>query len=231
MPDRPRVIIALPDPAECGTVADWLSADGFEPVRRPTSRAAADEMQTQAFDLLIADAAFAFREGLHTRDRARNSLTPTVVIGDSAAAPSEAASGQTMYMTRPIERALLVCFVSMAILDARPNRRSVRKAVNRSDAFVNGLATRIVDVSNEGLRLEVSPNRRSVLPPYFSVRVSLLDVAVTVQRIWMRPSSNGASTSWVGGALSQNRASAEQAWRSFVDTIPIVGASGAQMRS
>jgi hypothetical protein len=28
---------------------------------------------------------------------------------------------------------------------------------------------------------------------------------------------------WYGGTLSQNRTLAEQAWRSFVDTVPVIG--------
>ena len=227
MADRPRVIVALPDLTECATVADWLSAEGFEPARRPSARAAADDMQIRSFDLLIADAAFAFRDGLHARGRARNAVTPTIVIGGASEEPrGEAINGQIMYLTRPIERAMLVCFVSMAFLDGRPARRSVRKMVNRFDAFVNGLPTRIVDVSKEGLRLEVPPDRRAVLPPYFNLRVPLVGVAVTVQRMWMRPASmpgGRASMTWYGGALTQNRELAEQAWRSFVDTIPTVG--------
>ena len=231
MADRPRVIVALPDLTECATVADWLSADGFEPIRRPTPRAAADEMRAHPFDLLITDAHFAFRDGLHTKGRARNPQTPTVVIGHATMEPpqGEAVSAQTMFLTRPIERAMLACFVSMALLDGRPTRRSVRKVVNRFDAFVNGLPTRIIDISNEGVRLEVSPDRRSVLPPYFNIRVPLVGVAVTVQRMWTKPSLNRASMTWYGGELTQNRTSAEQAWRSFVDTIPVVGGHADQV--
>jgi len=88
-------------------------------------------------------------------------------------------------------------------------------------AFVNGLPTRILDVSNEGLRLEIAAGRKQALPAYFSVRVPHLGVSVTVQRVWTRPSPNRASATWYGGTLAQNRTAAEQAWRTFVDTVPV----------
>jgi hypothetical protein len=226
MSDRPRVIVALTDNLECAAVADWLVAGGFDPVRRSSAGAAAQEMQVRAFDLLVADAAAAFREGLLTLARRRNPLMPSVVIGDAATTPPpEAIAGQVMYLTRPLDRAILVCTVSMAIADGRPVRRSARKLVNRFDAIVNGIPSHIIDVSKEGVRLEMPRERRSVPPPYFNVRVPLIGVAVTVQRMWARasPGIRQNEVTLCGGALAENRPAAEQAWRVFVETVPVHG--------
>jgi hypothetical protein len=214
--DRPRIIISLSDPTESATVAEWLQADGFEPVRRPTLQAAAEEMRDRPFALLIVDAAYALKRGLHP---ARNA--PTIIIGDAGSGSrAESISGQTVYLPRPVDRAMLGCFVSMAIIDERPSRRSVRKQVNRVDAVVNGVPSHILDVSFEGLRLEMADGRKAALPPYFTVRVPLVGVAVTVQRMWTRSSPKRTSVIWYGGALSQNRIAINEAWRRFVDTIP-----------
>jgi len=213
--DRPRVIVSLPDPTECAAVADWLSADGFEPVRRSTPQAAADEMRDRPFALLIVDAGFAFRRGLHPQH------AKVIVIGEvGAGQQSGGISGQVVYLPRPVDRAMLRCFVSMAILDGRPVRRSVRKRVDRFDAVVNGVPSTIVDVSSEGLRLEVAGDRRTALPPYFTVRLPLVGVAVTVQRMWTSSSLRRGSALWYGGALSQNRPTVNEAWRRFVATVP-----------
>jgi hypothetical protein len=227
MPERTRIIVALPDPAEGAAVADWLSADGFEPVRRSTPGTAAGEMQARAFDLLIADAAWAVGTTLQT-GRARNPLAPTILIGQAVDRRSMAVNAQTMYMSRPIERAVLSCFVSMALLDDRPVRRSPRKTVQRFDALVNGVPSGIVDVSPEGLRLEVARDQRGALPPYFAVRVPLVGVAIIARRMWTMSSSKRGSTV-CGAALSHNRASSEDAWRSFVDTIPVIRETGVQL--
>ena len=220
MTDRPRVVVCLPDPTETAAVADWLSADGFEPVRRPTLQAAADEMRDRPFALLIADAGVAFRRGLHPQHSSKQA--PAIIIGNDER-QGDGLSGQTVYLTRPIDPAVLRCFVSMSILDNRPLRRSVRKFVNRFDAVVNGVPSHIVDVSVEGLRLEVQGDRRAALPPYFTVRVPVMGVAVTVQRMWTRSSPRRTAAIWYGGALSQNRVTVNQAWRQFVDTVPSGG--------
>ena len=216
MADRPRIIVALPAAEESAAVADWLAAGGFEPVRRPTSQAAADEM-LRPFAMLIADVS---NRRLLLHCRTRNAAMPAILIGDAPnPAPGDIVGTQTTYLGRPIDRAMFKCFVDMAMLDSRPARRSVRKRVNRFDAVVNGVPSHIVDVSAEGLRLEMPGDRRAALPPYFTVRVPLVGVAVTVQRMWTQSSTKGASI-WYGGALSKNRSSIDLAWRAFVDNLP-----------
>ena len=225
MSTRPRVIVALPDNAECTTVAEWLVADGFDPVRRPNPRSAAEEMRARPFDLLVTDATVAVRDELLAASRGRNPLTPTVVIGNDAVADSRV--GATMYLGRPIERAVFVCTVTIAIMDGRPPRRSPRKLANRFEAITNGVPCHIIDVSTEGLRLEIPRQRLSVPPPYFNVRMPLMGIAVTVQRRWARSSLGQGlpPVTWCGGALTANRPGAEQRWRMFVDMIPTVGAT------
>ena len=98
----------------------------------------------------------------------------------------------------------------------------MRRPVNHFDAYVNGLPVRLVDVSNEGLCIVTPPDRSALLPPSFNVRVPLVGVTVAVQRVWGRRAKPGASTTWYGGALTQNPAAVEQGWKAFVDTIPLV---------
>jgi hypothetical protein len=227
VPGRPRVLVALPHPAEGSLVAEWLAANHFEPVHRWNPDAAAGEMR-RGCDLLIADASWAGHAALQAATRLRGSVTPTILIGDATERRATAVNAQTMYMSRPIERAVLSCFVSMALIDDRPVRRSPRKAVQKFEALINGAPSGIVDVSPEGLRLEL-PRDRKVLPPYFAVRIPLVGVAIIARRMWTMPPSKTASTIWCGAALSHNRASSEEAWRSFVDTVPTVGGAGLRL--
>jgi hypothetical protein len=222
--DRPKAIVSLSNSTEGTAIADWLRSDGFEPVLRTTAQAAAAEMPLP-FSLLIADVS---HRRLLMQSRGRNPLTPTILIGNAAtASQGDALGAQTMYLSRPINRAIFTCFVAMAMLDSRPVRRSIRKAVNRFEAVVNGVPSHIVDISAEGLRLELARDGRSALPPYFTVRVPLVGVAVSVQRMWTQSvSSRRESSIWYGGALSQNRTSVNQAWRAFVDTVPVATSSG-----
>ena len=226
MTTRPRILVASPHLAECEALADWMCSEGFDLVRTSTSASAADEIQARAFDLLVADFAFAFRDGLHAASRARacNLQTPTVVIGESdPAAQAHAERHRAMYLSRPVERTSLVCTISMAIMEGRPARRSPRKTISRFDALVNGAPSYIVDVSNEGLRLEIPQDRRSsALPPYFSVWIAMIGVALKAQRIWANAVPGSGRTGMVscGATLSKNQSGAEQAWCAFVDTVP-----------
>jgi hypothetical protein len=217
--NRPRVIVSLANSVERTAIADWLRSDGFEPVPCSTPEAAEAEMLTP-FALLIADET---HRRLLTQHRSRHPQAPAILIGNAATVSHGNVLGtHTTYLGRPIERTMLMCFVSMAILDTRPARRSIRKAVSPFEATAHGIPSLIVDVSAEGLRLEMTRERRSALPPQFIVRIPLVGVAVTVQRMWTHSAVYRNSTVWYGAALSGNRTSIVQAWHTFVDAAPVV---------
>ena len=100
----------------------------------------------------------------------------------------------------------------------------MRKPVNRFDAIVGGVPSHIVDVSNEGLRLEIPRSNAAPPPPIFAVRVPLLGVNIMVRRMWActlldRPTE----VIWYGGELAANSGRVELAWRTFVDAMPSSG--------
>jgi len=225
MAGRPRVVIASPYLAESEMLADWLSADGCDPIRTGNCADAMTVVQACRFDLLIAESTFAFRDGLDvaTRKQRRNPLTPTVVMGESKADQMQADAKGAMYLGRPIDRATLQCTVSMALMEEeRPVRRSARKPVNRIPAVVDGVPSHILDVSPEGLRIEIPRDRLSSLAPYFSVRVPVIGVSLLVQRMWgiAHPASTPIDVTWYGGALSRNAFKDEAAWNRFVNAVP-----------
>jgi CheY-like chemotaxis protein len=228
MASRPRIVIATPHPLECTAAADWLQAEGFEPAKATTLSRAVQEVKERSFDLVLADFDFAFRGGLQalSRERLRNAKAPSVVIGPAdAASQALAVRRDAMYLTRPVDQTGLVCMVQMAVMESRPERRSVRKPVNRFDAIVDGVPSHIVDVSNEGLRLEIPRSRRAAPPPpIFAVRVPLLGVNVMVRRMWTCTLPNRANdVAWYGGELAANSGRVELAWRTFVDAMPSSG--------
>jgi hypothetical protein len=222
---RPRIIVATPDPVECEVLAQWLAADGFEPITRTTLASTADAIAGQSFDLFIADFSFAFRYRLHaaSRRRIRDLKTPTLVIGDlDVAGRVRAEDRRAMYVSRPVERAALLCLVSMAILDGRPVRCSPRLPIDALEALVNGAPSRIVDLSPEGLRLEIPRDGRPAPPPVFSVRVPMFGVTVAVRRRWTRTRPNAAGTEpWhCGGLVSLDDVGSAMGWSVLVDTLP-----------
>ena len=68
---RPRIIVATPHAAEFHELADCLSANTFEPVRSMTAKAACEEITSTGAAMLVADAIFAFQQGVHAAWRAR----------------------------------------------------------------------------------------------------------------------------------------------------------------
>jgi hypothetical protein len=201
-------------------LAEWLGAEGYEPITRFTVPIAEEAMHGHRFDVLVADALFVFRDGLRPGRAVSNSGTPVVVVGNGEHQLEDTTKIQVMYLRRPVDRTTFICYITMAILEARPIRCSVRKPVNRLDVFVNGMPVRLLDVSNEGLRLAMSADRSTSLPVYFNVHIPFVGVSVTAQRKWSRLAGTNAAETWYGGALSQNRSSTEHAWRKFVDTVP-----------
>ena len=218
---RQQVIVATPKADEGKTLAVWLDADGFEPLSRPTVKAAMETVASQPFDLLIADAGFVLTGGLRAFGLARFRETPVIVIGDAADAQACAPFGpQSMFLERPVDAAVFACMVTMALMESRAERRSPRRTVKPFEATVNGVQSHILDVSREGVRLEL-PRDRRMLSPNFVMKVPLIGVGVTVQRRWVRlpgPAEPGGLI-WCGGQLHNNTVLAEQAWLRFVDTL------------
>jgi hypothetical protein len=225
MSDRPRVILAVPDFRECTVLSDWLLEDGLEPVRRPTAGAALEEMRARPFDLLIADADLAFKHGLRAGGRMRHPGIPTLVVGDAAAGRRCQAAGQwAMFWSGP-SIAPCSCTVSMAILDARPTRRSgeTRQRLHRVRQ------RRAVTHPRHQQQACASPCRERVVHRHFSVgsRCGRCDG----QRMWALGLAATGQVMTCGGALASNRPSAEQAWRAFVQAVPAGSGSTTSLRA
>jgi hypothetical protein len=216
---RPRIVIATPPTVESKALPDWLSSEGFEPIRLSNPGRLADELSQCGLDLLVVDSTLAATA--INAVRARHPQLPVIVIGEADRdAEAQAMARGAVYLTRPIERDLIVCMVGMAIAETRPARRSDRKQT-RLAVVVQGVSSQIIDVSREGMRLEI-PRRVTVAPPppMFDVHVPMLGVALNVRRLWTTaapPSVHQAI--WYGGELSNNTRRVELAWHTLVDAL------------
>jgi CheY-like chemotaxis protein len=225
MSSRSRIVIASPHAAEREMLAAWLSSEGFDPFRAATAPAAIEALQARPFDAFVSDYDFAFINEVHAaaRGKARNPQTPIIVVGNGdRAAQTRAESRGASYLVRPVDRAGLVCILQMALADDRPVRRSPRRPV-RFEAAADGTPCHLLDVSNEGLRLELPRSRRSLLP-YFNVKVPIIGTTMIVQRVWIAATKVAGTASDViccGAALVNNNPRIERAWRQFVDAVPM----------
>jgi len=179
--------------------------------------AAMQELQSERCDVLIADTAFAADGRLRAAVRTKNQRAQLVLLRgaeDQSAPPRD-----TVCLIRPVDQAMLLCHVAMAIAEGRPPRRSGRKRVVPLDAIAAGMPAQLIEVSNEGVRLEL-PNGRTALPPSFTMRVPLLGITLSVQRIWMNSAPEAKGLARCGGALHHLPAQVQDKWRAFVDALP-----------
>jgi hypothetical protein len=217
---RPRIAVASPLASECTFIADWLTPEGFEPLRLSNPTRVTDELRDRAFDLLVVDAGLAMPA--INAVRARTPLIPIVVLGEpDPIAESQAMARGAVYLTRPIDRTVFVCTVAMAIMESRPVRRSERKRA-RVAVVVQGVPSQIIDVSREGMRLEIPRTLKDAPPPpVVDVDVPILGVALNVRRLWIAsPPQAAREAIWYGGELSNNSRRAELAWWTLVDALP-----------
>ena len=214
---RPRVVVASPDRSEVALLAEWLLAEGLEPVPVRSLPGAIHELQSRPFDVLIADARFAGDGQLQSAARARNGRAPVVVLGTREGVVERPGA---FHLGRPLDQTLFLCHVAMAIVEGRPARRSTRKRIAPIEAMVEGSEVYLIDVSNEGLRFEL-PRGIMPPPPQFTIRVPLVGVALTMRRAWMSTAPvEHAAISWCGAELFQAHPRAALNWRSFVDALP-----------
>ena len=191
MPSSPRVGVACPRPVERAAIADWLRAAGFEPLILVDACFVASELSGQPPVLVVADASLltpTFVQAMRKGDPNR----PILAIGDEGD-PNEkvlARKGVSFHV-RPLTEPALLLAVALAQAESRTSRRSPRKSLARLATSIEGAPAVLLDVSNEGLRLEVDAGGGAKLSPQFVVHVPVLKMGVPVQRVWVKSAAAG----------------------------------------
>jgi len=223
MEPRTRIAVATRSPAERATFSEWLNTGGFEAVPIRDIGATVRDLEALNFEMLLADVELMNVGALMRVARYRPTPRPVVVIGDSdPEAEREAGRRGASYLVRPIERAGLLFAVTLALAEGRPMRRSPRKRVAPFPGLIDGVPARVLDVSHEGVRLELAKGYRSSLPPHFTLRVPVFNVAVAIQRVWVSTMGGAPSQICCGGALAHNPNRSAASWRSLVDLTPSI---------
>ena len=220
---RTRIAVASRSHVERATVVEWLEGGGHQAIPVPFPAAPARDIEALGFEMLILSSELLGVGSLVHVARYRPTPRPVMVIGEEdVEAEVEAERRGATYLTRPLERGALLFAVTLALAEGRPMRRCMRKAVPPMPASIEGVHARIIDVSYEGVRLELAAKDRAALPPVFTLRVPSCDVSVHVQRVWtgIGSSARTAGTLWCGGALAQNQERAIVGWRTLVDHAP-----------
>jgi len=218
-----RIAVACRSHVERATIAEWLDSGGYHAMPVPAPTAPPRDLEALGFEMLIIDSELMMVGSLVHVARYRPTPRPVIVVGDAdVEAEVEAERRGATYLVRPLERGALLFAVTLALAEGRPMRRSARKPVGPMAASLEGVQSRIIDVSYEGVRLELAAKERGTLPPAFTLRVPMFGVSVHVQRVWLGAGSTARTSGllWCGGALGMNQERAVVGWRTLVDRAP-----------
>lgn len=222
-----RIGIACPLAGERAAFQEWLKLAGYEPVPVANIESVGRDLATRPIEALIADVSLVPAADLPRVVRLLGSNRPLILVGNPDDAIEDVPRDAT-WISRPIDRELFQLSVALALAEGRPARRSPRKMVAGLVSTIDGVQSKLVDISNEGLRLEIPGASTSALPPYFILRVPSFGVAARVKRVWV--ATPGADYVWCGGFVERPvERNSVTSWPAFVQAAPTVKkARGAQ---
>jgi DNA-binding response OmpR family regulator len=216
-----RVLVVAPSSDVAETIIGWLSAAGYETIRVSDFAGAKAQLDLHPPDLLITELKLGAFNGLHLAIRARVSGagTRTIVVGEpDRILEAEAQREGARYLTRPLDEDVFMDAVRESLGAYRPARRSPRKRVPRAEALVGEVHASLLDVSYEGLKIELPAAEGMSLPKYFTVRLPVFNVAARMRCVWISAPKPGVV--WCGATLDTADLAASLAWRGVVDQMP-----------
>jgi hypothetical protein len=212
-----RIGVACPNPGERAAFLEWLSAAGYEPVPMLTIDMSGREIAARPIEALIADVSLVSKADLPRVVRTLGANRPLILVGNHGEAVEEVPLYAT-WMERPVARDAFQLSVALGLAEGRPARRSPRKLVPRLLSSIDGVSSKVVDVSSEGVRLEITGATPSALPPYFTLKVPGFGVAAKVKRVWVAVPNQGSM--WCGGVIERPTEKAAALWDKFIASAP-----------
>jgi hypothetical protein len=214
-----RIGVACPIPGERAAFLEWLTLAGYEPVPmldidsigRDTSR---------PIQALIADVKLVSKADLPRVVKQLGPNRPLILTGAHGEAIEEVPRDAT-WMVRPVTRETFLLSVALGLAEGRPSRRSPRRLVPKLMSSIDGISSKVVDVSTEGVRLEITGGSPATLPPFFTLKVPGFGVAAKVKRVWVAMPAQGSM--WCGGIIEKQSAKQTASWEKFIVNAPSHG--------
>lgn len=222
-----RIAVACPIPGERAAFVEWLTEAQYYPVTMLDIDTIARDLASRPIEALIADVSLVPASALPRVVKLLGPNRPLLLVGDRDQRV-EAVPRDATWIERPVTQESFVLSIALALAEGRPARKSPRVFVPKLLSTVDGVSSKIVDVSNEGVRLEINGASPSILPPYFTLRVPGFGVNTKVKRVWVATPKRG--TTWCGGVL-ENKASSAVAWANFLENAPRGGTTILEVQS
>jgi hypothetical protein len=217
MSTRIRIGVACPIPGERAAFIEWLDAAGYEPVPLLDVRSVASAIETRPMEAILVDNDIAPPSEMPALIRTLGPNRPIILIGEKDAAPAYV-NRDASWLDRPVSYESFLMSIALALAEGRPARRSPRKPVAPLMSSIDGISSQVLDVSLEGVRLELHAGHSVSLPPMFTMRVPAFGVVTTVKRVWV--THPGQRALWCGGTVVRSSPKAAIAWQTLVDTAP-----------
>jgi DNA-binding response OmpR family regulator len=219
-----RVLVVSKNYHQRDQLVRWLASDGYDPVAVGEFKDARHQLDTHSPDLMVADVKLDAYNGLHLAiwGRGKGLSTRSILIGEpDLVLQKEAERERAAYLTPPLEQKAFLTAVAALLSSYNPARRSPRKRV-MIEATVDGVLASLIDLSHEGLRLEVRHAEAITLPSFFTLHVPSYDLACRVQRVWMDRPSTARDVLCCGAVVPRNGQDqgASATWHHFVDAVP-----------
>jgi hypothetical protein len=209
--------VACPIPGERAAFLEWLTLAGYEPVPMISLDTLTRELAARPIEALIADVSLVPKQDLPRLVKTLGANRALILVGNPDQAIEDVPRDAT-WMDRPVTRETFLLSVALGLAEGRPARRSPRKLVPKLMASIDGVSSKIVDVSDEGVRLEVTGAASAALPPFFTLKVAGFGVAAKVKRVWV--ANPGQGSVWCGGILEKQTEKSTAQWKKFISAAP-----------
>lgn len=217
MPTKVRVAVACPIAGERAAFSEWLEAAGYEPVPMLDLDSVGTCLAVRPIEALISDVRFVPASELPRLVRILGPNRPLLLVGAPGTGP-EVVPRDATWIERPVTKESFLLLVALALAEGRPARRSPRRFVPKLMSTIDGVAAKVMDVSDEGVRLEVCEVQTAALPPYFMLRVPGFGLAIRVKRVWVTLPPSGAMS--CGGIIDKPLPKTKATWITFVEAAP-----------
>ncbi len=211
-----RVFVVEHEPA----IADLLRAHHHHVTWLASLDEAAALVAVEPPDLLVLEVRPAEFNGLPLlrRSQGRPRMTMVLTASHDRVVEAESRRHGASYLVKPADARSLVAIVREKLEAASRRRRWPRWPASRPlFAEVGGLEATVVDVSYEGLRVELLPGLADRLPARVDVAILPGGPTVPVRIAWMHPSPS--QRVWCGLTLLDVSPAARHAWRALVDEL------------
>lgn len=214
MVDPIRVGLALPSDHERTAVAAWLEGAEMAVERLLEGCRIDDDITDRALGCVVADGA-ALQQGYLASLRRQDPRLPVVAIVNRADDDAGAFRRGVTAVVRPLDGASLVLAVSLALGEGRQARGSRRTRTSRVASRVSGVSASILDLSPDGVRLELPTAAASRLAPHFRLQVPMVALDLVVRRAWVGRARGGLVQ--CGATLVDPDPSQRLAWQRLID--------------